>query len=86
MNKFKKTSFKIHIRTILLFVINFSIYDLNIKVNKNEEISKATFKEKKHTINQVKEKSTTFNITRKLCSYIVIVNRTSFLKMQKRLI
>ena len=81
MNELKKMLFKIHIRTISLSVINFSIYDLNIKVDKSEKISKTTFKKKKHTINQVRKKLTTFNITRELCLYVVIVNRTSFLKM-----
>ena len=86
MNKLEKTLFKAHIRTTSLFVINFSIHDSNIKVDKDKKISKTTFKEKEYTINQVRKKSTTFNITRKLCSYVVIINRTFFLKMQKQLI
>ena len=37
-------------RIISLSIINFSIHDLNIKVDKNEKILKTTFKKEKHTI------------------------------------
>ena len=62
MSKFKTASFKALFNTILLSVIRFSTYDSNIKIDKNEEILKTIYKGKKHIINQVKEKLTTFNI------------------------
>ena len=86
MGEFKTTSFKILFDTISLFVIRFSTHDSNIKINENEKILKTRYKEKKHTINQVREKSTTFSIARELCSYTEIVNKASFLKMRRRFI
>ena len=67
INEFKTASFKALFDTISLFIIRFLIHDLNIKIDENEKILKTTYKEKKHTINQIKKKSTTFSIAREIC-------------------
>ena len=86
ISKLKTVLFKTLFDIISLSVIYFSIYDSDIKIDENEEILKTTYKEKKHIINQVKEKLTTFSIARKLCSYTVIMSEAFFLKTRKRFI